>query len=83
MIKVLFFAHLRDLAKVNEFTLERGNMLCVRDLLKGLSTELPKELIDALSDESAMVSVNQKYANWDDELPDFVEVGFLPPVSGG
>lgn len=83
MIKVIFFAHLRDLAQVNELTLERGDMLFVRDLLNGLSAELPEELINSLSDESAMVSINQKYADWGDELPDFAEVGFLPPVSGG
>jgi molybdopterin converting factor small subunit len=83
MIKVLFFAHLRDLAKVSQITLERGEMTHVRDLLTSLSNKLPKELIESLSDESAMVSVNQKYAGWDAELPDFCEVGILPPVSGG
>lgn len=83
MIKVLFFAHLRDLAQVNEITIERGEILYVRDLLVNLAGKLPQELIDALSDESAMVSVNQKYAGWDAELPDFSEVGILPPVSGG
>ena len=83
MIKVLFFAHLRDLAQINEFSLERGDMVLVRDLLKGMSSKLPLELIEALSDETAMVSVNQKYADWGDELPEFAEVGFLPPVSGG
>lgn len=83
MIKVLFFAHLRDLAQVNEITIERGDMRHVRDLLKGLAAELPHQLIESLSDESAMVSVNQKYAGWDAELPDYCEVGILPPVSGG
>lgn len=83
MIKVLFFAHLRDLAKVNEIIIERGDMTHVRDLLKGLATKLPCELIEYLRDESAMVSVNQKYAGWDAELPDYSEVGILPPVSGG
>jgi molybdopterin converting factor small subunit len=83
MIKVLFFAHLRDLAKVNQIIVDRGDMTHVRDLLTNFIGELPHELIEALSDETAMVSVNQKYAGWDAELPDFSEVGILPPVSGG
>lgn len=83
MIKVLFFAHLRDLATVNDVTIEYGDMTHVRDLLKSFVGVLPNELIEALSDETAMVSVNQKYAAWDAELPDFSEVGILPPVSGG
>ena len=44
---------------------------------------MPIELIDALSDQSAMVSVNHKYAGWDALLTDDAEVGILPPVSGG
>lgn len=83
MIKILFFAHLRDLAHVNQITIERGEMTCVRDLLVGLTGKLPNELIEALRDESAMISINQKYAGWDADLADFSEVGILPPVSGG
>ena len=83
MIKVLFFAHLRDLAQVKEMTLEREKMTHVRDLLECFEGKLPTELIEELRDESVMVSINQKYAGWDAELPDFSEVGLLPPVSGG
>lgn len=83
MIKILFFAHLRDLAEVNQITLEREQMTHVRDLLNNFADKLPAELVEALRDESAMVSINQKYAGWGAELPDFCEVGILPPVSGG
>ncbi|MFT6407816.1 MAG: molybdopterin synthase sulfur carrier subunit [Arenicella sp.] len=83
MIKVLFFAHLRDIAGANQVDLSIGDMTHVRDLLRGLLPHVPIELIEALEDQTAMVSVNQKYAGWDAELIDGAEVGILPPVSGG
>ena len=83
MIKVLFFGHLRDTAGTNQVELPIGDMTTVRDLVHGLIPYVPVELIDALSDESAMMSVNHEYASWDAPLPDGAEVGILPPVSGG
>ena len=83
MIRVLFFAHLRDTAGTKQVELPLGEMTYVRDLLDGLIPYVPIELIEALSDQSAMVSVNHKYAGWDALLTDDAEVGILPPVSGG
>ncbi|MFT4635366.1 MAG: molybdopterin synthase sulfur carrier subunit [Arenicella sp.] len=83
MIKVLFFAHLRDIAGTNQVELPVGDMTQVRDLLSGLLPYVPSELIDVLEDQSAMVSVDHKYAGWDAALVDGAEVGILPPVSGG
>lgn len=83
MIKVLFFAHLRDVAGTNQIELPLGEMTHVRDLLSGLAPYVPIELIDILSDQTSMVSVNHKYAGWDALLPCGAEVGILPPVSGG
>ena len=83
MIKVLFFAHLRDIAGTEQIELPLGEMTHVRDLLGGLTPHVPIELIENLSEKSAMVSVNHKYAGWDALLPDHAEVGILPPVSGG
>jgi molybdopterin converting factor small subunit len=83
MIKVLFFAHLRDVAEASQVEIPIGNMIQVRDLLLGLKPYVPDELVNLLADETAMVSVNQKYAAWDAPLPDGAEVGILPPVSGG
>lgn len=83
MIKVLLFAHLRDIAGINQIELPLGEMTHVRDLLSGLLPYVPIELIQALDDKTAMVSVDHKYAGWDAPLTDGVEVGVLPPVSGG
>jgi len=83
MIKVMFFAQLRDYAGADYIEVELGNMLVVRDLLDGLQRHVPAKLIEVLTDESALVSINHRYAGWDAELMDGAEVGILPPVSGG
>lgn len=83
MISVLFFANLRDHAGVDSIELPAEDIRCVRDLLTAFKGVLPDALIDVLSDESAMVSVDHKYAPWDAPLHDGAEVGLLPPVSGG
>jgi len=47
MIRVLFFAHLRDTAGTHQIELPIGDMTHVRDLLSGLKPHVPIELIDA------------------------------------
>lgn len=81
--KVLFFAHLRDIAQADSFDIELGSATVVRDLLQQLRGQVPDELIEAIADESALVSVNHKYAGWDGVIKDGDEIGILPPVSGG
>ena len=83
MVKILFFANLRDIAKVDSLEINLSGAKVVRDLLVSMSEHVPNELIDALADETAMVSVNHKYAGWDGVINDGDEVGILPPVSGG
>lgn len=83
MIKVLFFASLRDEAQTSTCEVDALDVSNVRELVTKLSEQLPSALIDALSDEASMVSINHQYAGWDAKLSDGDEVGFLPPVSGG
>ena len=82
-IKILFFAQLRDFAQADSMEVDLGAAKVARDLLTTLEGQAPAALIEALLDESAMVSINHKYAGWDGELSDGDEVGLLPPVSGG
>lgn len=82
-IKVLFFAQLRDYAETDALELEIGSAKTASDLLSLMAGKVPDRLIEELADQSAMVSINHKYAGWDGELSDGDEVGVLPPVSGG
>lgn len=83
MIRVLFFANLRDLAGCDSIDLPFDNIRYVHDLLNAFEGVLPDELIEYLQDKTAMVSIDQQYAAWDAPLNDGAEVGILPPVSGG
>jgi len=83
MIKVLFFAGLREAANTDVVEINAQGIHDVRSLVAQLSKQLPTQLSDALADETAMVSVDHKYAGWEARLYDGAEVGFLPPVSGG
>lgn len=81
--KVLFFAQLRDVAQADSMDIELGEAKVVRDLLEVMRGQVPDALIEAIADESALVSVNHKYAGWDGAIKDGDEIGILPPVSGG
>ena len=83
MVRVRLFAHLRELAGTDTVEIPMGTMQTTQDLVDGLTPYVPPALIDALRDQSAMISVDQRYAGWDAPLHDGAEVGILPPVSGG
>jgi len=82
MIKVLLFAHLRELATTSELSVASEDISTTRDLINKIVADIPA-LSQALSDESAMISVNKAYAGWDATVISGDEVGILPPVSGG
>ncbi len=79
----MFFGGLQETAQTESCLIESQDVTNVRDLVVALSEQFSPSLINALNDETAMVSVNQQYAGWDVQLNDADEVGFLPPVSGG
>lgn len=83
LIKVFFFAGFRELAGINCIEVQGDGISDIRELVDRLAQLLPSELIEALKDETSMVSVDHKYAGWDGALHQNAEVGFLPPVSGG
>ena len=82
MIRVLLFANLRELAGTNQLDVDADGISCIADLLARIKHDHPA-LESSLDDESAMISVNQKYATREAALQEGDEVGILPPVSGG
>lgn len=83
MIKVLFFAQLSELAGTDQIRVEHSAGLTPRRLVQELPSRLGQELVEALSEESAMVSADAQMIDWQTELQDGSEVAFLPPFSGG
>lgn len=83
MIKVLFFAHLSEVAGTHSLDLAFTKQKSVDAVIDDLKIHAPAPLIDALKEQTAMVSINQSYATWQSMVNDDDELAFLPPVSGG
>ncbi|WP_042463715.1 molybdopterin converting factor subunit 1 [Neobacillus dielmonensis] len=77
MIKVLFFAHLRDAVGEESLTLDAGGKT-VAELKADLAAiyNLPKM-------DTVMTAINEEFASNDEVIRDGDEVAFIPPVSGG
>jgi molybdopterin synthase sulfur carrier subunit len=82
MIKVLFFAQLRDQLGVSELTLDSDENPNVQVLLNNLKNK-DARWEKLLSKATLMVAVNQTISNKMATLSSGDEVAFFPPVTGG
>jgi molybdopterin synthase sulfur carrier subunit len=84
MIKVLFFASLRERLGVREWIVENCEGI---NTLNQLADHIRANKGDAwaniLSQENIVKAVNQVAVDGDCELKDGDEVAFYPPVTGG
>ena len=82
MIRVLFFASVRDRLGVAEEDLADppATVAALRDRLADRGT--PWDTVFA-PDERVLVAVNQVMAADDAKIVDGDEIGFFPPVTGG
>ena len=81
MIKVLFFAKLREELRINELDIEyKAEVASIRDLISCLRQEYQQ--IDNVKNIKA--AVNQELVlDWNLSLNDGDEVAFFPPITGG
>jgi molybdopterin converting factor subunit 1 len=79
-IKVLFFAHLRELTGTREIELEIPGYFTIRNLKEVLIKQYPP--LDKAMDH-LIAAVNQNFAQDEMIIPEAAEVAFFPPVSGG
>lgn len=77
MIRVRYFARLRDLAGKGQETLDREQMT-VQELLDWAEVTYP-----GFGKDDIQVAVNQEYALPEDVIHSGDECAFIPPVSGG
>lgn len=80
VVKVFFFATLKERAGMQQVILELPEAARVKDLKAQLEARFPR-LAPALP--STLVSVNHEYAQDEDYIPTSAEVALFPPVSGG
>ncbi len=80
MLKVRFFASLKDLVGDSELEVQLDQETSVRSVFHQLETRFPelKKYQPIL-----LVAVNQEYANFDASVSPGDELSFFPPVSGG
>ncbi|MFN7034871.1 MAG: molybdenum cofactor biosynthesis protein MoaE [Bellilinea sp.] len=79
-VKVLFFAHLKELSGVEKDLMTVSGPLRVADLKRLLGERFP--LISGRL-ANVLVAINQQYAADDDLIQPGDEVALFPPVSGG
>jgi len=82
MIKVLFFAQLRDQLGISELSLDSSDNSNVQMLLNNLKAK-NEAWGKHLSQGTIMVAVNQVISHKTATLKSGDEVAFFPPVTGG
>ncbi len=79
-IKVLLFAHLREIVGSDEINLEMEAGCKGKEVFQEMETRFP-ELIDHR--KYLKLSMNGEYIDMETEILDQAEVAIFPPVSGG
>lgn len=83
MIKVLFFARLREQLNCEQLELElTDDRLTIADVKQQLVTLHP-DWQSYLQDNAILNAVNQQMANDNTSISNGDEVAFFPPVTGG
>ena len=80
MIKVLFFAHLKDAFGTGERMLEVGEGMIVGDIVRSLFSGLKS---DGLRSIPFRFAVNEELVTGDKILEDHDVLALIPPVGGG
>ncbi len=83
MIKVVYFALVRERLGRAEEEIEAKGVATVGDLLQRLREQGPEYARLLAPENTILVAVNQEYANADDPVSDGDEVALFPPVTGG
>lgn len=81
MIKVLFFAQVRELTGTDALELP-ADFSTVESLRQHLATNSDRWAL-ALEDDKLLAAVNQTLVSFDHPLTAGDEVAFFPPVTGG
>lgn len=81
MIKVIFFAQVRELVETDSLSVEAG-FETVEALRRHLAARGDRWAL-ALEDGKLLAAVNQTLVSLDHPLSEGDEVAFFPPVTGG
>ncbi|GLS84985.1 molybdopterin synthase sulfur carrier subunit [Paraferrimonas haliotis] len=82
MIKVLFFAQVRERLGQASVEVDASQVSTTEDLRQHLASQSEKWQL-VLANDQLLVAVNQAISNWQSPVADGDEVAFFPPVTGG
>ncbi len=83
MIRVLFFASLREELGEEAVSLEASGIRTVLDLVDRLGASHGESFRNGLLRDNVLVAVNQALTDIQARVADNDEVAFFPPVTGG
>ncbi|MEC8644949.1 MAG: molybdopterin converting factor subunit 1 [Pseudomonadota bacterium] len=83
MIKLVFFASLREALGCESLELEFEEPLRLSEMIKQVEEKKGKHWGEVLAGESVKIAINKEIVVNDELLSDGCEVAFLPPVTGG
>jgi len=82
VVKIRFFAHLKDLAGRPDLRLDLDRPTPMKEFWDKLREKIP-EVSDWIEEGKVLVAVNHEMAAEDSVIQDGDEVGLMPPFSGG
>lgn len=82
MVKVLFFARLREQLATESLEVELTADMTVEIIRQHLAQKSPLWQ-KTLNADNLLVAVNQQITDWSHSINDGDEVAFFPPVTGG
>lgn len=84
MIKILFFASLKDVTGCSEQQLELAEGVeTIADLIVRLGELLGERWVTSVANSTVLCALNQEICSIDTKISDGDEIAFFPPVTGG
>ena len=83
MIKVLFFAQVRELLGTAQLDWQQPSESITAEMLRSQLAATDDKWARVMASDKLLVAVNQTMSHWDTLLQDGDEVAFFPPVTGG
>jgi len=82
MIKILFFARLREQLATDSLEISASNAKTTEQIRQQLA-EKDELWAKVMTADSLLVAVNQQITDWSHSVNEGDEVAFFPPVTGG
>lgn len=83
MIRVVFFASIREALGKDQVEIDEEGLGTVQDLIARLGDQEGDSWQDVLAGENLLVAVNQTMVDLHQPISAGDEVAFFPPVTGG